>query len=595
MGNINDLKAAFAKDNFNVRDENIISYQGRIGMMAEHNTAKNSVNGQPKKAYYVEGSHYEMGYLLGCLAESEISEMTTDFADRIVISFINDQQEPDIVKILEDWLGGIILDIAKNLSKNDHVIVPPELREEMNGIVKGCQDVMQSKGLKTKVLIENLLALNFGHDILCSIIYTGDWLSLGLNEPVTNTSPQHFKMPMMCNGFSVFGKSAGSGHYMGRDFMFPTAQVYQKTACLIINNLIGVTSASGLKALPTVNMTAPGFVGSPTSMNSLGIACGVQIVASGNCTPDSIGINSLLLVRYAVQFADSAKSAVDIMEGLPRGVSWIYLIGDGANDRACVVEAGSSMVNSNFLFYPNPHNSNKELAAQLPSTEFLNEHKTADWQNGLMVRWNDYKYEKQYLSFNKGLLSWYKNKYPDSPSPAAYNATAFDDNGYIDKNVQEKNCPRTYFFSPMRKSNGDYVLTTNNYIIPEMRLAMMWEWSAGVNNTNPGNIPKSDDVQWRYDKLNSLFIDELSKGVIDYKKAKSLIDYLSPQPDNPYDSDCKNYADISNNPVDNDPSGRPFKRIEGSTSLLDLKNKTIEAHYGYYPDEWVKISLLNYL
>ncbi len=590
MGDLNKLKSAFQADNFNVSDDNILIYQGRIGIMAEHNTAVNSVTGLPKKAFYVEGSHYEMGYLLGYLAEEEISVMATDFADHIVTSFINDDQEPEIIKVIEGWLGDIILDYARNRTKHDHAIVPPEFDEEMNGIIDGCK--MANNG--TKVTKERLLMINFGHDILCSIIYTGNLLCAGLNEPLPGIKAEHFKIPMMCNGFSVFGKSAGGGHYMGRDFMFPTAGVYQNVACLIINNPIDVISENGVKALPTVNMSAPGLVGSPTSMNSLGIGCGVQIVASGNCTPDSIGINSLLLVRYAMQFADSARNAVSIMASLPKGVSWLYLIGDGMTDKACVVESGASNIKTNFLFYTNPHDKNKDLSEQLPDIEFIKSHKTADWQNGLMVRWSDYKYNMDYLTFNDMLLSWYNRKWPEKPLKN-YNATAFNDDGYIDNNLKEKNCPRTYYFTPLRTSNGEYVLVTNDYIIPEMRLAMMWEWSAAINNMKSSGIAKTDDIQWRFDKLNQLFIDALAGGgIIDYQKAKDLANYLSPK-DNKFDNDCAGYTAISHNPEDVDSDGKPHMRIEGSTSLLDLKKKTIEARYGYYDDQWVKIGLLNYI
>ncbi len=620
MGDFDRLTAAFAKDKFIVKDHFL--YQGRLGIMAEHNTAVNSDNNKPKKAFYVEGSSYEMGYLLGYLAEPDVSSMTTDFADSIVLSFISDDVS---VKgnIIKEVLGKLIMDIAKDLSKHDHIIVPPELDEEMNGILKGCRDITKKQGKNTKVTKENLLMINLGHDILCSMIYTGDFLSLNLNEqgiqisdlknrlkqkkePIepgdvdaelrkSNIPPQEdffiklmhlniksgdLKLPMMCNGFSVFGKSAGGGHYMGRDFMFPTGGVYQDTACFIINNPVNVYSEDGIKALPTVNLAAPGFVGSPTSMNSKRICCGVQIVAAGNCTPDSIGVNSLLLVRHTAQFADSAENAVKIMAGLEKGVSWLYLVGDGENDRACVVEAGSSKVNRDFLFYPDQELKNNKF---FPDHAYLNSHKTADWQNGIMVRWNDYRYHKEYLDLNKDLYSWY-NEHHDPK--IVYREGAFSENACIDDSLNESNCAGTYYFTPQRESNDEYLLVTNSYIIPEMRLAMMWDWSAMINGSKSHGIAKTDDIQWRYDKLNQLFHLKLSEGVIDYEKAKELIDYLSPA--SMFGDDYAHY-------YDNGPQDDGWRRIEGSTALCDLKNMTIEAHYGYFKDEWVKITLPNYI
>ncbi|NIV35380.1 MAG: hypothetical protein GWN58_39780, partial [Anaerolineae bacterium] len=36
-------------------------------------------------------------------------------------------------------------------------------------------------------------------------------------------------------------------------------------------------------------------------------------------------------------------------------------------------------------------------------------------------------------------------------------------------------------------------------------------------------------------------------------------------------------------------------QIEGSVSLMDLKQKTIHSHYGYHGDGWVTIHLEEYL
>jgi len=37
------------------------------------------------------------------------------------------------------------------------------------------------------------------------------------------------------------------------------------------------------------------------------------------------------------------------------------------------------------------------------------------------------------------------------------------------------------------------------------------------------------------------------------------------------------------------------KVIEGALSLFDLKEKTVESQYGYYGDEWIKLSLRKYI
>ena len=72
---IERLRAAFAHDGFEFdRDKDVVVYPsgddtGAIGVRADHHRARNYETGQPKQAYYVEGTPYEMGWLIGKMAE----------------------------------------------------------------------------------------------------------------------------------------------------------------------------------------------------------------------------------------------------------------------------------------------------------------------------------------------------------------------------------------------------------------------------------------------------------------------------------------------------------------------------------------------
>ena len=295
-------------------------------------------------------------------------------------------------------------------------------------------------------------------------------------------------------------------------------------------------------------------------------------------------MNSLLLVRYAGQYAISAKSAEKIMVDSPRGVSWLYIIGDGENDQACVVEAGSSSpsVKSDFLSYVDPSIKSNGL---VPDPEFMQSNITSEWKNGIRTRWNDYQYRYQYLQYNIRLLSYYNETYYTYKK---FWDSAFNENGYIDVKCSDRNCPGSFYFPPQRETRNDFVMATNHYIIPEMRLSTMTRWLELLlmSKLNPfDNSSKNDDIQWRYDKLNYIILSELKMGPIDYNKAKCLIDFLSPKGNN-YGPECASNSTKS-------PGGET--RIEGSTALCDLKKKTIEGHYGYFCDEWVKITLPDYL
>jgi hypothetical protein len=98
-----------------------------------------------------------------------------------------------------------------------------------------------------------------------------------------------------------------------------------------------------------------------------------------------------------------------------------------------------------------------------------------------------------------------------------------------------------------------------------------------------------DDFQWRYDELHHQLSTALSQNLskygqsfITYEEAKQIIDFLAPYNQYPdyYNKDRKPMNQVS---------------VHGSVSLLDLKKKTIESHYGYFSDPWLKISLENYL
>ena len=83
------LVQAFSRDGYVVdRSAGVVEHNGALGIRAVHRTATTHGSGKPKYALYLEGSHYEMGYLQGLLAEKEISLMTTKFRDQVLFDFI---------------------------------------------------------------------------------------------------------------------------------------------------------------------------------------------------------------------------------------------------------------------------------------------------------------------------------------------------------------------------------------------------------------------------------------------------------------------------------------------------------------------------
>jgi len=121
------------------------------------------------------------------------------------------------------------------------------------------------------------------------------------------------------------------------------------------------------------------------------------------------------------------------------------------------------------------------------------------------------------------------------------------------------------------------ILFAHNFVIPEMRYTVMDRLLSAIIND------ATNDTQWRYDTINALIlkaIDEAKKAGkrgIDYDSAKDILNFLRPSGQYP------NYY------------GKNKKVIEGSLSLFDLKKKTVESHYGYYKDKWIKLTLTKYI
>jgi hypothetical protein len=212
----------------------------------------------------------------------------------------------------------------------------------------------------------------------------------------------------------------------------------------------------------------------------------------------------------------------------------------------------------------------------LPDREFLQRHPSGEMRNGLMLRWNDFEYPDIYLkTFNKKLWAYY-NSLPFHKRRARV-PRSFGPRRYINKTYLERNCPSVYYFAPQRESRDDVLVINNHFITPEMRMTSMYPWVARLAGMH------LNDIQWRYDELSAQIMTALDRGPVDYATAKRIVDFLAPYGKFPlyYQNNLK--------------SADGEIVIGGSVSLFDLKRQTVESHYGYYCDEWVKLTLPLYV
>jgi hypothetical protein len=563
------IQEAFALDGFTVVRE--VEFHGRKGYRAEHTTAVNVKTGRKKFALAVEGDGYEMGYLTALLAPDSVEAMGTDFLLNIAPSFIG--FDPDSVCLLFRWLVKLLLpflkralvDVAYELSEEMYKDVPVDLKLEMQGLADGLKEARP----RTKVSYKEIWALNAGIDCLLSIIYSPDSFLRGLPRLLAG----HLRLPLACNGFMVFGNALepglrGNAHFFGRDFMFPTAHVFQDEACLIVYRPTD-------DRLPLASGTAPGFVGSITAMNRQGIGIGVDMAASGHCDAARAGYNAILLVRGAAHAAASAEEALAYMVAARRGCSWDYLIADGAHDRDVVAEAGMSTTDLDPVSYP-PEDLQK--FALLPDAMELAAHDSMPLASGLAARWNDSHYSAAFIAYNSELFGKFGKH---------YDVSMMGERGYIGRWVDgkvEQNCPEGFYFAPQREDKDDVLIATNHFISPSLRLCAMDPWANWLTRGHDA------DIQWRYDRLNDLILG--AYGAINEAEAWRFVNFISADEGGITPDYYASAADIEY--IDSEGHVRTTKEIGGMTSLLELKSLTIRSRYGYYADEPVTITLPNY-
>lgn len=539
------LLRAFDADGYDVVDQ--IEREGFRGLLAESKTAFNANTTEKKRAYYLEGPPFTLGWLMGRMAEPQVAVMTEHFLPNIIPALIDQAKVQSAGRFT--WLMDLLVDLIGRLDDGMEKDLPPDQVEEMKGIVAGCK----AANPDTEVSFERVFSLNVGIDYLLSIVWSPEkLLDLGIE-------PEELRTPLMCNAFSAWGPATKEGtHYFGRDFMFPSADSFQFVAAMVLIHPMG----SGSKAhQPLVSMTAPGFVGSIAAMNTTGIAAGVDMLPAANVNNDRPGFNSLGLVRHAIEHAISAEQAVDRIVEAHRGVSWLYPISDGANDRAVTVEAGAWTENLDPLSYVS-----EGWKRLLPTQEELKADPIVI-RKGAAIRWDDYTFPVAFLNFNEALFE---------KKDLRYDPAIFEEHGTPGKNIEGQPFPESYFFSPQLTPQEGLHVSGNTYISPAMRLCSM-HWSTVMVGSDQWN-----DLQWRYDIL--VWLLHQHYGQIDAGKARELIDFLA------LDGLYPEYYWWDGSK----PEDWRKQRIDGCVSLFDCTHKTVTSHWGNYGDAWVDLTVSAY-
>ena len=456
----------------------------------------------------------------------------------------------------------------------------------------------------TAVTLEDLITLNFGIDAILAHVYSGALFAR------RGFKPGMLKTPIGCNAFFIGGVAAGGACFFGRDFMFPTANIFQETACLIVQRPV---ARRGKQRLPFVSQTAPGIVGSITGMNSAGVAMGVNMLPSMFCSARRPGFNSLPLVRDCLEYCETSSQVVDRIAHAQRGVTWLYPVADG-DGNAYVVEAGQEARSLGAV--PLFHLGSLALP-QAPADPFVHppmgrSNRTPRPIMGALARGNHYALPDEYITrWNERLWrafegDWFARipdflgnlagliidlfrgemalasctrtcrpctRRPTSRKWISLSAATSTQAG------RRRTAPVRFYFAPQRQHRPDVLVATNHAISPEIRLTAMNEWIALLAG---GNL---NEIQWRYDELSREILDAIaaSPSGVTEETAWDLINFLRPNgrfPDFYNPGGERSWADI---------------QVHGSVSLCELTKRKMTSLYGYYGDKPVTVHLGSYI
>jgi hypothetical protein len=233
------------------------------------------------KVLHVAGSHYEMGFQHGALLKQDVHEM---------VRYLLDVKSKDITF---EWNGIKFLNPRKviaGIQATQKKFIPKWYFEELQGLADG-----------SGVPLEDVVACNF--------------------------IPELFH----CSGFAISGSATKNGElYHGRVLDYGCDWKLQEHPVLMVARPDG--------KIPFLNVTYSGFVGSVTGMNAEKVSLGEM---GGRGLGKWQGVPMAVLMRWALQEANTLEEAVGIFRDNPRTCEYYYVIADGKTGKGVGMEAGA--------------------------------------------------------------------------------------------------------------------------------------------------------------------------------------------------------------------------------------------------------------
>ncbi len=475
---------------------------------------------------YLEGDAYRRGYAAGRLCPRSVYRMTHDFIFNLIAEMlpgVGIDLDPQTIRDLVRFLWPVLqLIVTANMDA-----VPRGFLDDMRGLSDGCRE----EGYD--VTFQDVLTLNLGFDVLESVF-------VGFAA-------------IFCNEFAASGNATLDGRtFHGRDFMFPTGGgVFSDEALLIVHR--------PENGFPFIASAAPGFVGVPTALNSQGVSCGMDMVASVLFRPIITGEGTLLLCRKAVQYGGSLEEAVSLIRDSDRAVPWLYMLADGKSGQAVVLETtASSLAPPEDLFksYLSRFFSGL-LQALFP---WLFPQGSVSRPAECCAHGTPSNLTAPDLRAALGEAG-----VPDEQGVMVRGMAYTDPQGLVDllRRMEENGNSTLGQILPLQgESHPDLVAMTNHYVLP---------WKA---ITFPSLRPHKADSIWRY--LTMLGLLEEGYGRIDHLRGLWTIDFLNPARCDYYGTDTT-------------------QSVKGHHVLMDNTSREMWSLHGYYDQPWAHADLDDFL
>lgn len=547
----------------------------------------------PKYCMILTGTPYSMGYQAARLRPEACYEMLTTFMLKVGVGQLETLGLTiDPLSTQGRAVYDTLMEPITEFSHDTEAFIPADLRAEMQGIVDGMHDAGYPD-----VTYDDVLILNQGVDstyyLMAAALGTtpsrtnnaralkavAKLLQIlpqaGATMAVENGALQLKELPQApagtrsylrqgCNEFVLgAGVTRGGETYHGRDFMFPTAGVYEQAACIMVY--------LPQKGLPFVTVDPPGFVGHSVGINARGVSIGMD-VSQGAAFGANVGVGTMLVARHVLDTSTSIAEAVEAVKSLEKGVCWIYVVAathaDPVYGSGVVLETGKSepftgpdllpgweqwlLSGSRIFLGGMPYELGIDYTGML-DTELP--------ERGVMARGADWVFPAGFSGVNMSI-----------PNPDPF----------------FEHLERTeigFSFPEQIETDPDVLVATNHFILPRMRYTQFHPLIWLIYRLGP--LPES---VWRYETQLGYILDNIGQG--------RRTEFFGPDPQRPAAYSAGWMIDFLNTNREHDWFYTEIPgwddHVDGHHTVMNNTTGELRSLFGKMDDPWVGVNIADF-